>query len=497
MVAMAQAGVTKTGDVTTAAPPAPEPPLDYAPTWLTNYAAALAVVDAVAMTIAAIVALRFRFGDSIATLESVGYDVISAALVPTWVVAMLVGRTYESRFLGTGSDEYRRVFDTAIRLTALVAIAAYVLKVPVSRGYVGIAFPLGTALTLAGRYGARQVVHRLRRQDRCMHRTVVVGERASAADLTRQLSREPSSGFAVVAACVPGGGEMLDIDGTPVPILGPISSVADVVRTVKADTVAVASSRAVNATVLRRLSWELEGSGIDVVVAPSLVDVAGPRIHVRPVAGLPLLHVEEPDFSGSRRVVKRVFDVVAALALIVVLSPLLLAIWLAVRLTSPGPGLFTQTRVGRGGETFRIWKFRSMHRDAEARVIDLVERNESEGPLFKMRDDPRVTRVGRILRRYSLDELPQLFNVLAGTMSLVGPRPPLPAEVEQYEVDVRRRLLVQPGVTGLWQISGRSDLPWDEAVRLDLYYVENWSVTLDLAILIKTVLVVLKRKGAY
>jgi exopolysaccharide biosynthesis polyprenyl glycosylphosphotransferase len=249
---------------------------------------------------------------------------------------------------------------------------------------------------------------------------------------------------------------------------------------------------------LRRLSWELEGSGVDLVVAPSLTDIAGPRIHIRPVAGLPLLHVEQPEFSGGRRLLKGTVDRLLATSALLLLIPVLAALAAAIRLTSSGPALFRQTRVGVDGRTFTIFKLRSMYVDAEQRLAALQDRNENaDGLLFKIKDDPRVTPLGALLRRFSLDELPQLLNVLRGDMSLVGPRPPLPAEVAQYGDDVRRRLLVKPGLTGLWQISGRSDLSWDESVRLDLHYVENWTLALDLLILWKTGFAVLQRRGAY
>jgi exopolysaccharide biosynthesis polyprenyl glycosylphosphotransferase len=246
------------------------------------------------------------------------------------------------------------------------------------------------------------------------------------------------------------------------------------------------------------MSWRLEGSGVTVVVAPQLTDIAGPRIHVRPVAGLPLLHIEQPEFRGMRRVIKSGIDRAVALVALLLLSPLLLGVAACVRLTSKGPALFKQVRVGAQGSHFTMLKFRSMRSDAEAQLAALRALNENgDGLLFKMKDDPRITGVGKWLRRFSLDELPQLINVLFGQMSLVGPRPPLPSEVERYGGDVSRRLLVKPGLTGLWQISGRSELPWDEAVRLDLHYVENWSVALDFMILWKTVGAVLHGRGAY
>jgi exopolysaccharide biosynthesis polyprenyl glycosylphosphotransferase len=263
------------------------------------------------------------------------------------------------------------------------------------------------------------------------------------------------------------------------------------------DVVAVASDPELAGQSLRRLSWALEQRGVELVVSPGIIEVAGPRISVRPVAGLSLLHLERPSVSGGPHLLKSVFDRVVALVLVLVAAPLLIGLALAVRLSSPGPVLFRQRRVGRAGEEFNMLKFRSMYVDAEQRLGDLHALSDGNQILFKMRDDPRVTRLGRILRRFSLDELPQLLNVLRGEMSLVGPRPPLPQEVALYAADDTRRMLVKPGLTGLWQVSGRSDLSWEESVRLDLRYVDNWSMTLDLLILWKTARAVLRGSGAY
>jgi exopolysaccharide biosynthesis polyprenyl glycosylphosphotransferase len=248
---------------------------------------------------------------------------------------------------------------------------------------------------------------------------------------------------------------------------------------------------------LRRLAWELERDDIDLIVSASLVDTAGDRITVRPVDGLPMMHIEHPRLLGGRRLIKSLFDLSVAASLLVLLAPLFLVIALVIKLDTGGPVLFRQVRVGRGGEMFRMYKFRTMHADAEQRWHKLRERNDYPGVLFKIREDPRITRSGRLLRRHSLDELPQLINVLHGEMSLVGPRPPLLSEVEQYPLDMRRRLMVKPGMTGLWQVSGRSDLSWEDAIRLDLQYVENWSLTVDLVILARTAVVVTRGAGAY
>jgi exopolysaccharide biosynthesis polyprenyl glycosylphosphotransferase len=285
-------------------------------------------------------------------------------------------------------------------------------------------------------------------------------------------------------------------DAVDVPV-GGLGDALALAHELAVDTIAVTSASETAAQYLRTLSWQLEGTGIELLVAPGLIEVAGPRLHIRPFEGLPLLSVEQPRFEGWSRVVKGVADrTVAALALLV-LSPLLLAIALAVGVSSPGPVLYRQERVGINGRSFTMLKFRSMVQDADRQVDALRDDNISDGLLFKLRSDPRVTPVGRWLRRLSLDELPQLFNILGGSMSLVGPRPPLPSEVARYDSSVSRRLLVKPGLTGLWQVSGRSDLPWEEAVRLDLRYVENWSLALDLLILWKTARAVLSRSGAY
>jgi exopolysaccharide biosynthesis polyprenyl glycosylphosphotransferase len=301
----------------------------------------------------------------------------------------------------------------------------------------------------------------------------------------------------VVAACVttPSAASRLQTIGVPVD--GGLDDVVEVVRKREADAVAVTSASETAAVYLRRLSWQLEGSGIELLVSPGLVEIAGPRLHVRPFVGLPLLSIEEPVFSGWKRVLKGALDRVGAAVAIVLVAPVLLAIALAVKLSSTGPVLYRQERVGAYGRLYTMLKFRSMVDGADAKLAELLELNEGNGLLFKMRRDPRVTPVGRFLRRFSLDELPQLFNVLGGSMSLVGPRPPLPAEVERYDTSIRRRLLVKPGLTGLWQVSGRSDLSWEESVRLDLRYVENWSLALDLLILWKTASAVVRSHGAY
>src|SRR5215207_9067622 len=460
--------------------------------WMRRYIAGLVLIDAAAASVAGVMAYLIRFAEGAG-----GYIAFTVAMPVLWVAVAGLLDCYEPRVLGQGSEEFQRVLRALVASTAVLGFVSYALKLEVARGYVILAMPLATGLCLLGRYAARKWLHFRRRRGDYLHRVIAVGEEHAVVDLVTQLRHDQYCGMQVVGACL-SGGSGARLVGLGVPLLGGVDDVAEVVQCSGADTVAVTSGVGVDPVRLRRLSWELEGSDTDLVVAPGLIEVAGPRLHIRPVSGLPLLHVEEPQFSGARRMLKGVFDRSAAAAALVLALPLLLVIAAGVKLTSPGPVIFRQTRTGWRGREFTLYKFRSMYADAEARRVELLDRNErGEGLLFKVRQDPRVTPVGRWLRRFSLDELPQLVNILFGHMSLVGPRPPLPDEVALYEDDVRRRLLVKPGLTGLWQVSGRSDLTWEESVRLDLRYVENWSFALDLMILWKTGSAISRGRGAY
>lgn len=471
-----------------------------------RYLAGILALDVVLALAAGFIAYLVRFADARSGHHSSShipfpihdYFWLSLILPVIWVVALALAGAFDERVLGTGSEEFARVGRAAIGLTAAIGFLSYAAKAEIARGYVVVALPLVTLMCLVGRYALRKLVHRLRASGRCMSDVVVVGGAYSAAELIVQLQSVPHSGLRVVGACVPDDSEHSLLDGLDVPIVGNLGSVGAAVTSTGADTVAVTACPELGSAGVRRISWELEGSATDLLVAPGLMEVAGPRLHIRPLTGLPLLHVEEPDFTGSRRLLKSLIDKTVALIGLIVLSPVFIVIALVVRFTSPGPVLFRQTRVGKDGREFTMLKFRSMVADADAQRAAMMDRNEhGDGLMFKVYDDPRITPVGKVLRRCSLDELPQLINIFAGSMSLVGPRPPLLWEFERYADDARRRLLVKPGLTGLWQISGRSDLTWDEMVRLDLRYVENWTLTLDLMILWKTFFVVIRGSGAY
>ncbi len=291
--------------------------------------------------------------------------------------------------------------------------------------------------------------------------------------------------------------EWLDVPTRSIPVMGTNRSLTDALTISKANAVIVTDTEHLGQDGLKSLTWELEGADVDLMVSPNVIDVVGPRIHLRGVANMPLIHLEGPQYADATRFAKIAFDKVLGTLMLLALSPVLILAAVAVKCGSPGPVLYRSTRIGVGGEPFGMLKFRSMVVNAEDQLQSFLDANDGAGPMFKMKDDPRVTRVGRFLRRYSIDELPQLFNVLKGEMSLVGPRPPLPSEVEAYEGHAGKRLLVRQGITGLWQVSGRSDLTWDETVRLDLDYVENWSMVRDLHIIWRTVRAVFSSDGAY
>lgn len=463
--------------------------------------ATFVLLDLVAVSIAAVVAHVLRFGlSSGAELPGPGipYVLIALASVPAWLAVLAAAGAYDRRILGVGSEEYRRVLNGGVHCLAVVAILHFVVKLVFARGWVGVMIPVAVVLIVVERYGLRRWLYQQRARGRFVHRILLVGSPRTVIDVGEHLARASWSGYRVVGACVdmPEGDEdHLVVAGRRVPIVGTSADVRRALIDCDADSIAITDESAPGE--LHELADSVEPPGVEVLVAPAITDVAGPRTVVRPVAGIPLLHVEEPTFAGPQRVVKSAMDRLCAAFGLFLLAPFFATIALLIKLDTKGPVFFRQRRIGLAGRRFEIVKFRTMVRDAEALQERLNNQNEADGLLFKVRADPRITRVGRFLRRWSIDELPQLWNVLRGEMSLVGPRPPLPAEVEQYEHHVSRRLLVKPGMTGLWQVSGRSDLEWEEAVRLDLYYVDHWSPTMDVAIIFRTFSAVTRGSGAY
>lgn len=463
--------------------------------WRAIYRLSLVAVDVAAASAATGVGLLVGMGPEGAPATGLT-STFALALPAIWVALLALSRLYELRHLGVGTEEFRRVGRAGVVLVAAAGTTAFVTDPPPASGFVLVALPLVVLLDVIGRYTARRVLQARRRRGRAVHRAIVVGPHDALGQLIQELDRDPSHGLAVVGACyVDRDPRLHDVQ---VPDFGGADEVVGAVRITGADAVVVASCPQLSGVQLRQLAWRLEQSHTELLVAPGIVEVSRPRLTVQPLGGgLPLLHVDAPTFAGVRRVLKDVLDRAVALAALIVLLPALVALAVLIR-RDGGRCLYRQTRVGWHGRTFTMLKLRTMREGAESVRDELLDRAEpGHGPLFKLRDDPRVTAVGGVLRRYSLDELPQLVNVVRGEMSLVGPRPPLPDEVAQYSADVHRRFLVKPGLTGLWQVSGRAELSWEDTVRLDLRYVDNWSLALDLRILWRTVRAVLNGAGAY
>ena len=471
--------------------------------WERRYTGYLRITDFVVVCGAVLLAQYLRFGNAPAPDNLVNQyaTVYSAVLVIIWLCALAGIRARSPKYIGAGIEEYRRVVAASFWTFGAVAIAELLLKLEVSRGYLSVALPVGIVGLLLSRWRWRNYLDRQRLAGRYRTAILAIGERNAVANLATELTGDLNNGYEVVGIGIPGygapRGEHIIINGREIPIVGGEAHVLPAVRSCGADTVAIAGTEHFGVTGIRRLIWELEPMDVELVVSPGVMDVARSRLVMRPIAGLPLLYIDKPQYHGAKKIQKRAFDFCFALAALAASSPVLLTTALVIKARSKGPVFYSSERIGIDGKPFQMLKFRTMVEDADKELQNLAYANESDGPLFKIRNDPRVTPVGRLLRRYSIDELPQFINVLRQEMSVVGPRPPLRREVEKYDDDVQRRLLVKPGVTGLWQVSGRSDLPWEKAVRLDLSYVDNWSMIGDIMIIAKTLRAVLQRKGAY
>lgn len=471
---------------------------DRSPKWTRPYAARLWFSDAlvIALTVVSsmwVLRLRgtwtVRMGDT-----EVGYGWAMLLLGVLWLIVLNIVDSRSSHIVGHGVLEYQRVVNGTAGAFVLFMALAFFLEADLARSLFLVAAPVGIVLLLLSRWLWRQWLRARQRRGRDLHRAIVVGERTKVAHVMAVMQRTPGTGYELVGAITSHGGSQGPICG--VPVLGDYEDAVAVMDVTGADAFIVASADHLDPGTLRKLSWAMADRDIEWIIAPAMTDVAGPRIHARPVAGLPLVSVAFPKLEGWRGFSKRAMDLVASTVLIVLFSPVLAAVALAVKLSSKGPIFYRQERIGRRGVTFGMLKFRSMVQNADDQLATLLDlQGTSDKPLFKVVDDPRITPVGRFIRKYSLDELPQLFNVVLGDMSLVGPRPQRAAEVALYDEMAHRRLLVKPGMSGLWQVSGRSALSWEDALRLDLYYIENWSFAQDIIILLRTFKAVVAPEG--
>jgi exopolysaccharide biosynthesis polyprenyl glycosylphosphotransferase len=452
--------------------------------------------DALAIALALWVAVATRgllpFAGQSDTVQIM--HVAGPAIAAAWLVSLHIFGADSLRHLRAGATEYKRVLMATCAVAATVGIGSFLLRYDFPRAVFVLSFTIGSVALLGVRVLRRKAMAQIHSRGALNTPLVVAGDSGHVDAIAKVLRRESWLGYHVVGAITtdhvvrtPGG----------LPVLGRVEDTVDVIADNGIDAVIFADGSFATPADFRRMAWQLEEHDIQMIVVPAITDTSAQRLVVRPVAGLPLVDVERPRAIASSRWIKRSFDIAGAALLLALTAPLMGLVALAIKLEDGGPVLFRQLRVGRKGELFECLKFRSMVVDAEARLAALAHLNQGAGPLFKLAHDPRITRVGNVIRKFSIDELPQFWNALIGDMSLVGPRPALPSEVARYDSDAMRRLDVRPGITGLWQVSGRSDLAWDDAIRLDLYYVDNWSMVQDLMILGKTANAVVGSSGAY
>lgn len=454
----------------------------------------IAATDAVALLVAATAVLLIAPAWGVGASAPRGSDVlwIFIAISGSWV-ALAAVRSRDPRLLAVGSTEYQRLAWATWQTAAILLVGGHLAGLSAPDRALAWTFVLGLVLLALGRAFWRRRIRRLRATGADVANALVVGPESKVRAVLGALARHPELGYRAIGACMPHDESGRAPDLGDVRVLGDLENASHAAAEAGAEVVLLTSSDHTGPDVVRALGWDLAGAGINLVLTSEAIDTAERRLVVARTHGVRLVHVDPPRYRGVKYVVKRVGDVIGAGLILLVLSPLLLGIAVAVKATSPGPVIFRQPRPGRNGRHFTMYKFRSMVVGAEARLDDVIEH---VGLYFKPVNDPRVTRVGRVLRRTSMDELPQLVNVLLGQMSLVGPRPQTVREVAQYDAVMARRLLVTPGMTGLWQVSGRSDLPVEEALRYDLFYVDNWTLLGDLAILARTAGAVVRGSGA-
>lgn len=461
-----------------------------------------AIVIAIAVSVAHVVRyIILPVAPEVFQLPGPGALETSALVFVGWMFALAVFRTRDPKVVDAGTTQYQAVARATFTLFAWLAIMALLVKWNPSRGFIAMSFTLGLSLLFLERKAWRAWVLRQRYKGRYLANVLVIGGVRSAKTMTLRFSADAGTGFRVVGVWVPdrvaASDERFQVNDTAVPVMGTESDLGEALAVDAVDTVVVTDTEHLGHDGMRELAWALEDRDVNLLVAPNVVDVAGPRVHLEAHGNMPLIYLSGPSYSRARTLRRAAFDRTFAFLVLLFSSPLLLLAMLAIRVTGRGPIFYRSERIGTHGVPFQMLKLRTMVHGADQMLEELEHHNDAAGPLFKVRDDPRVTFVGRILRRYSIDELPQFVNVLRGDMIVVGPRPPLRAEVDAYSDHMRRRLLVKQGVTGLWQVSGRSDLSWEDSIRLDLDYVENWTMLRDIQIIVRTARAVLASRGAY
>lgn len=440
----------------------------------------------IVLSITIVLILRFPsiFKEEITTYE-LRNILLSFLVFFSWFFFLGFNKSRDVKILGFGADEYKKIVNSTLMSFTFVAFISYIFKLEISRAFVLIVYPFGLLTLFIVRRSLRKRLIRARNQGRYLSKVLLL-QSIDPDPVEIRLSIATHAGLLITK-------KIKVIQNTSIDI-------HEIIKEAKnndCDQIMVGQSAQISALELRKLGWALEDTSIDLVVAPAVTEIAGPRLKVSNVEGLPLLHLEQPNFSGFAILTKRILDVTLSILAIIFTVPLFIIISLLIKIFDGGPIFYKQKRIGKSNEEFIVFKFRTMREGSHEMREQVMAETNKDPRLAKNPNDPRITKPGAFLRRWSIDELPQLFNVLKGEMSLVGPRPPLAEEVDQYKKSEKRRLLVKPGLTGLWQVSGRSELDWEDAVRLDLYYVENWSLTLDLLIILRTAAAVWRGEGAY
>jgi exopolysaccharide biosynthesis polyprenyl glycosylphosphotransferase len=456
--------------------------------WKPNLRKNISIVDFISLLFAVTLILTLRFPQTwqgeLSAYETRNIFLALLVLV-SWLFFLWFNGSRDTNILGFGADEYKRLINATLFSFTSIAFISYIFKLEISRAFILLVFPFGLITLFVSRRMLRSRLLKARSEGRYLSKVLLLhsGENDP---VESRLSIASHAGFDVVYKVQTLEGLKLDFK----------QIVAKAIEN-NCDQIMVGQSAIISAAELRKLGWALEETSIDLIVAPAVTEIAGPRLKVSNVEGLPLLHLEQPVFSGVSRVTKRLLDLVLSVIGLIVISPFLLIVALIIKFYDRGSIFYTQKRIGQNNKEFSVYKFRTMYEGSHEQRGKVMAETNKDPRLAKDPQDPRVTKPGLFLRRWSIDEIPQIINVLKGEMSLVGPRPPLAEEVNQYEKSEKRRLLVKPGLTGLWQVSGRSELDWEDAVRLDLYYVENWSLTLDILIIIRTAAAVWRGEGAY
>ena len=456
--------------------------------WKPNLRRNIARADLCALTLTLVFILSVRFPE-IWRGELTNYEIrnilLALLVLGSWLFFLWFNGSRDTNILGFGADEYKKLINATLLSFTSVAFVSYIFKLEISRLFVLSIFPFGLLVLFILRRILRRRLLRARSQGRYLSRVLLLHSGVSD-PVEQRLALAQHAGFNIVHKIVTA--EKVNFD---------VKEIVSNALSNNCDSIMVGQSAVISATELRKLGWALEQTNIDLIVAPAVTEIAGPRLKVSNVEGLPLLHLEQPAFSGASRVTKRILDLTISIVGLIFISPFLLIVAILIKSSDRGSVLYTQKRIGQNNKEFNVYKFRTMYEGSHELRAQVMAETNKDPRLAKDPQDPRITKPGLFLRRWSIDEIPQIINVLKGEMSLVGPRPPLAEEVNKYEKSETRRLLVKPGLTGLWQVSGRSELDWEDAVRLDLYYVENWSLTLDILIIIRTAAAVWRGEGAY